>query len=165
MKYSTFLATLLAAWLLSSCAPYGRDSGDSPRLAAERQIYLAVIGRPAAQPPTLTLTPIKVLFVSLGQQSEQTDPDPSLLLLVPHSALAIEPFSACDFLPSAIVDHRTGARGLVLQLGPIRWENDDQANLTATTWLAQGLGQMQVHHLTLKNGQWTIQQSQPLGPA
>jgi hypothetical protein len=165
MKCATLLVTLLVIPLMTSCAAHWQDDADSPRHLAERQIFAAVIAHQAAQPAHVAQVTTKVLFVSVGQQSENDDPDQAILLLIQPGPVAVEPFSACDFAPAGIIEHRTGARGLLLQLGAVRWENDDQANLTATTWDAQGSGVRQVYHMAKKNGQWIVQECRPFGAA
>lgn len=151
---------------LPGCAsgPQAGDA-DSPRMTGEQQIRAAIIGHELAAPPTVDQIPAKVIFVSLGHATENREPDEDLLKLLPAGALPAKPFSACDFEPGGATDKLTGARGVVLQLGDIRWENDDRATVQATVWAAKGLGAVNVFHMTKEGGKWIVKTRQEMGAA
>jgi hypothetical protein len=162
---STILALLLLGPLLAGCADSGASNRDTPRLLGEAQIQRAIVDYERANPPGVGETPTRVIFVSLGHGTVIRDPDPEWFKAVPAGAVLVEPFSACDFQSDGITDKRTGARGVLLQLDHVRWQNDDRATVEATTWIAKGLGAINEYHLVRQQGRWLVQERQSLGSA
>jgi len=155
---------LMLAPLLPGCAS-DPDGKDSPRLAAEEQIRFVIIAYERTDAPGVGETPPRVLFVSGGQGTDYRELGEKFFAQIPSGPVRVEPYSACDFQPGGATDKRTGARGVLLQLGDVHWENDDQATVYATTWVAKGLGAVNVYHMIKSDGKWFVKERQSMGSA
>jgi hypothetical protein len=156
-------AFLMLGLTFPGCAGSGTSNGESPKLLGETQIRAAIIDYESANPPSVGETPIKVIFVSLGHGKDNADPEPELFKAIPAGKVLVEPYSACDFQSDGITENRTGARGVLLQLGNVRWANDDRATVEGTTWAAKGLGAVNEYHVVKEQGRWLVKKRQSLG--
>ena len=165
MKYRAAIIWAVLLVATASCSPVEDSSDPSPRLRGQNEILAAVVSFEAEQPHHVEFMPAKVLFVGVGQIAEMQDPAPAVLAMVKPGNLKVEPFSGCEFQNAGIIERKTGARGILIQFGPVNWENNDNASAEVSIWIANGVGLRYIFHVFKTSGKWIVVDNKSLGSA
>ncbi len=84
------------------------------------------------------------------------DPGDALLNQFTDNVPPVKPFSECTLLISGVFDKDTGERGLLFQVGEIKWNADDQIQVEGGYYEAGISASGNTYHLKYIDGQWTV---------
>lgn len=135
---------------------------ESSQLSAEDSIREAVFRHQFEHNASGQQQTAQIYFLSVMTLEDSTgywkdgDPSDKLLSQFADNVPPVKPFSECTCSISGVFDKGTGERGLLFQVGEIKWNADDQVEVEGSYYEAGLSASGNTYYLKYIDGQWTV---------
>lgn len=149
--------------LMAGCSIDDNDLfNDSYQLSVEDSIREAVFRHQFGHNASGQQQTANIYFISVMTLDDSTvywknsDPSDELLNQFTGNVPPVKPFSECTRSISGVFDKESGQRGLLFQVGEIKWNTDDQVQVEGGYYEAGLSASGNTYYLKYIDGQWTV---------
>ena len=158
-----FKTILVFFLLIMGCSIDESDLfNESSQLSVEDSIREAVFRHQFEYNASGQQQTAQIYFISVMTLDDSTgywkngDPSDALLKQFTDNVPPVKPFSKCTYSISGVFDKESGERGLLFQVGEIKWNTNDQVQVEGGYYEAGLSASGNTYYLKYMDKQWTV---------